>query len=298
MKTNISAVKQFQTCQLDWYYRYHLRRIPRAVPAPYLATGTVWHTAMAAIMRGATTDQAYIQFHQAINHFEDDWVHAKLGDPTGNIDKFLSEAARLGDLLRHWSPRFEWESVQMVETPIEINLGLTKHQLIGRPDAIVRLYNKYWHVQHRTLSDRTPITPYITTRARDLHELGYAWLIMQHFGISPDEYGGSYFNIVRKLSAKAISLNPQEAFVQELVPLRFDQICMAIRDITTICDQMAEIAAGRDPISNREADLNRFGNVLNPYWQVRLGITDINDDYHFMDSPDPYEESHGHSDSV
>lgn len=284
MRVNVSAVKAFQHCQLDWYWRFVLRRVPRSAPAIPLSVGTCFHEYAARRSAGFSHEDALPAFTAARNRV--------LAEAPILIDweaKFVEEITRLGGLLAHYKERFTIDDTLMIEEPIETALGGTTHTLIGRPDRVVKMQGRWWHMQYRTLSDRTPIGIYIKSRERDLHELAYAWLICGKFNLSPDEYGGSYFNIVRKLSAKAIKERPLEAFVQELIPLDWSQVIAAVSDIQQIAFHMDEVATTMSPIQNREADLNRFGNVLSPYYEARAGRISIHDDAFFMTAPDPYD---------
>jgi hypothetical protein len=145
-------------------------------------------------------------------------------------------------------------------------------------------------MQYKALSDRTSMPVYIATRARDLHELAYAWLIVGKFCI-PREYGGTYLNVIRKISAKAIKERPDSAFVQELIPISWLQVNDAIEDIQQIADDMEDIMNGVRPlVDNREADTNRYGNVMSPYHEVLYNRASIDDNNLFMDAPpDPYD---------
>lgn len=283
MRVNVSAVKAFQHCQLDWYWRFCLRRVPRAAPAIPLSVGSCFHAYAEQRSLGFSHDESLIAFTATRDAF--------LSDPSPDEwqRKFIDEITRLGGLLAHYTERFVPEDTLMVEEPIETALSGGLHTLIGRPDRVIRFAGKWWHMQYRTLSDRTPIGVYIKSRERDLHELAYAWLIAGKFRLSPDEYGGSYFNIVRKLSTKAIHERPLEAFVQELIPLDWSQVLTAIDDIGCIAFEMDRVMSNLSPIQNRDADLNRFGNVLSPYYEARAGRISIHDDAHFMTAPDPYD---------
>lgn len=287
MRINVSAVKAFQHDQLDWYYRYHLRRVPRSVPKAYFSVGSVWHIAMASppLIRLET-------FLNAASDMRKAWLDFQ--DSDKELIKFSDECDRLAALLTHYTERFTPDETLLIEQPLEYSLSTNRPQdipitLIGRPDRVIKLHGKYWNVQHRTLSDRTPIPLYLATRERDLHELAYAALITHHFKIDRSQYGGTYMNIVRKLSTKAICERPLSAFVQELIPISWDQVNLALRDIVVTAYMMDGIINHNNAIiHNREADLGRFGNTLNPYYEARIGRISITDDAHFMTVADPY----------
>lgn len=289
MKVNVSAIKCYQRNPLEWYYRYHLRRVPRRATASYFVTGRWWHEVMQNFY--ATSD-AFATAEFAVELRER--LAAELQEyPEGVLesDKFIDETTRIIALLHALPNRFIPENTLAVEQPIETKLPSTDHTLIGRPDRVIQMKNKFWHLQFKTVSDRTPMKLFVETRERDLHELAYAYLISGKY-CTPDQYGGVYLQVIRKLSHKAIIERPHEAFVQELVPIHWSQVTTAICDIADIADDMAQIASGNlRLIQNRDADVNRFGNVLSSYYDVYAGRVDIHDNVLFMDAPDPYSDT-------
>jgi hypothetical protein len=155
---------------------------------------------------------------------------------------------------------------------------------------VVRYQGKLWHVQNRTLSDRTVMPVYLAAAERDLHELAYAYLIQRHFQIHADQYGGTLMNIVRKVSKKKLAEDPDAAFIQEFIPIEQHQVARAIEDIIRVADDMVAIIEGRrDPIENRDTDKGRFGNRLSPYFEVKRGHQVISDERLFKTSVSRYD---------
>lgn len=287
MRVNVSAIKCFQRSPMEWYYRYHLRRVPRRADSYYFLTGRWWHEVMEKFY-GSKDTLAIIGFGENLRSE----IHDKLLDyPDGPLvaEKFTDEAQRLLLLLRHMPGRFIPTDTMAVEQALEAPIPGTSHILIGRPDRIIRMHNKVWHLQFKTISDRTSIPVFIQTRERDLHELAYAYLITGKY-CTPDEYGGVFLHAIRKLSRKAIGEKPETAFVEELIPISWSAVTDAMCDIMDLVSDMEAMASGEMRIvQNRDADTNRFGNILSPYYDVYTGRLSISDDKHFMDSPDPYD---------
>lgn len=296
MDINVSQVLAFQRCELDWYYAYVRKRVPRGWSVP-LKVGEWWHSLMETYFR-LYRDGHHDPIHNATDLAHADMIrlaleanelgfHEQRAEFTKECQKLLSQ------FVGHWMLRFPPKEIRTIEEPIRrllppLRVGETSsHSLIGIPDTVVLLHNRRWHLQHKTASDRTSMPLFVQLAERSLHELAYAWLLEE----GEEEYAGTYLNIVRKLSAKAISLNPHSAFVQELIPLRSSQIHTAILDISRIAERMARISSGEvQPIDNREADTNRFGNVISPYFHVKLGIHDLADDSLFTDFVSRYNE--------
>jgi PD-(D/E)XK nuclease superfamily protein len=309
MDVNVSQILAFQRCELDWYFQYVNRRVRRGWNVP-LKIGEWWHLLMEHYFnafKGALhpdgSPDPITSAHDFGNLKIDEMVDEarEAGFETQAIE-FRSECIRLLDLFSNrWQLRFPPTSVLCVEEPVRRRLPNPndplkdgEHFLVGIPDTVVEVYQKRWHLQHKTASDRTSMPLYIQLAQRSLHELAYAWLLEGGGDFDHkdplEDYGGTYLNIVRKLSAKAIALNAQSAFVQELIPLDSKQIWEAVLDIARIADRMALVRNGtKSPIDNREADTNRFGNVLSPYFDVKLGLASLRDDNLFTDATTRYD---------
>lgn len=294
MRVNVSAVKTFQTCETDWYYAYHLRRVPRQ-PQTALLLGTLWHTMMEYLARthdrDASKRQAVLQVAETTRDLHLDPSVSPLF-----IDSFHKDVEHLYDLFDAYEERFTADETLLVEEALEMPLlrdGIADsgHSVFGRPDRVVRMQGRLWHVQNRTLSDRTPMAVYLAAAERDLHELAYAALICHRYSIALEEYGGTFMNICRKVSRKALAERPQDAFVQEFVPIAPQQVRRALDDIIVVCDRMTEIAEGRRvPLQNRDSDKGKFGNRLSPYFNVKLGRDRLEDDRLFMNARSRYED--------
>lgn len=265
MKVNVSAVKTFLYDQLDWYFAYHLKRVPiRREPA--LELGTAWHQLMEEFARSG------------------DRAKAKAG-----VEPF-EEAEYLLDLFDHYNERFQFDETLLIEAPLETQLLGGPHTLVGRPDRVVRYQSKLWHVQNRTLSDRAVMPVYLAAAERDLHELAYAYLIQRHFKLHPDQYGGTLMNIARKVSRKKLVEDPDAAFVQEFIPIDSAQVAEAIEDIIQVADDMEAIISGRRrAVQNRDSDRGRFGNRLSPYFEVRRGRQTLYEESSFKTTESRYD---------
>jgi len=281
MKLNVSAAKAFLTDQLDWYYAYHLRRVPKGHVMP-LALGTVWHILMEYYARTTSKEaakhQAQLEIYEILNEApQDEWA-----------EDFQQEVEMLFNLFDLYEDNITPDETLLIEEPIEMPLGV--HTLVGRPDRVIRYQDKFWHVQNRTLSDRTNIPIYLAAAERDLHELAYAALICHKYGVETTEYGGTLMNIVRKVSRKKLVEAPNAAFVQEFIPISPVQVREGLLDLEQIvCDMAAILDGTRRAVSNRDTDKGRFGNRISPYFTVKMGRISIDDDAHFKTVKDRYE---------
>jgi hypothetical protein len=288
MKINVSAVKTFLYDQQDWYYTHVLRRVPRR-PEMALQLGSIWHILMEAFTKTGSREEAEKAAREAIEaaatvgEDEDTW-------PAEFLHDFNQDVEQLFNLFDKYKERYEFEETLLVEAPIESQLLGGPHVLVGRPDRVVKYQGKLWHVQNRTLSDRTVMPVYLAAAERDLHELAYAYLITRHFGVDQREYGGSLMNIVRKVSRKKLAEDPDAAFIQEFIPIAPAQVARAIEDIIRVADDMVAIIEGRrEVIENRDTDKGRFGNRLSAYFEVKLGRANIYDDRLFKTAVSRYD---------
>lgn len=292
MQLNVSAVKTYLRSPLEWYYAHHLRRVPRTLTVP-LEVGLVWHALMESFYsNGRFKDVALASGQDFYKSRRDAAVEAGFDQTSPDkFEKFIHDSDLIFRLFDIWTDPIPDAEIIAVETPIELPLPGMSHTLIGKPDVLIRWQRKLWHHQHRTLSDRTSMATYLDAAPRDLHELAYAWLIVHGHGsgYAPSDYGGTYFNIARKLSNRRLTAEPEAAFIRQPVPLSWSQVLSAIDDLCQIADDMQAIVAGhRRPVSNREADRDRFGHYLTPYFRVYTGAQDIYDEKLFMTAPDRY----------
>jgi hypothetical protein len=285
MKLNVSAAKAFLSDQMDWYYAYVLKRIPNRRESA-LDLGTIWHVLLEQLHKTGSREKAKELARAEVEAIclavppeQNDW--------TG---EFHRDAEHLMDIFDAYEERVAFDKTLMIEEALEMTLPNSVHVLVGRPDRVVEHNGKFWHVQNRTLSDRTVMPVYLAAAERDLHELAYAAMIAKHFNTGLAQYGGTFMNIARKVSKKKLAEDPQAAFVQEFIPIDPRQVETALFDLVQIADDMQEIMDGvRSPVQNRDTDKGRFGNRLSNYFEVKMGRASIHDDTLFKHAESRYD---------
>jgi len=292
MRLSVSDINSFLVCEWDWWARAVVRRIPRR-PAAELYVGTFWHGLLAEATKTGSKTAALASAIPRMAEMRD--KIAVFGDEE-EVQQFVDQAERLLSLFDHYSDFVADQETLFIETPLEAPLpywagSKADHTLLGTPDRVLRTRDgKVWNVQYKTISDRTPIAVYVASQERSLHELVYSFLIEQKLALGDGQYGGTILNVTRKLSHKAIKERPETAFIQEMIPIRPEEVKNALFDIAVWADRMDDIANGRrQPTQNRLADLNRFGNVLSPYWDARRGLVDLRDDRFFQNAEQRYD---------
>jgi hypothetical protein len=234
--------------------------------------------------------------------------------------ELMSTWTALEQAMPFYEDQYPGETVA-VETPIRKLLGVLPNGeevwVQGIPDRVKRYDHQLQHVQTRTLDDSTPLVPYLESRARDLHELIYAWLIVEEYH---EPYFGTEMQILRKLKlwsdrkcSKAGTKwheaksrpdceechyegrvrtqlhEPAEAFVHRLVPIEWTQVRRAQRDVMRIAARMQAIRAGEEPEQVRSADRGKFGNSLCTYFGVCNETAELDDETLFKARESRYE---------
>lgn len=300
MRLNVSAAKAFQESPRKWWYRYVLNRVP-LLSAPALEAGTGMHHAFEQHFTGLPMSDACALAGEGVQQAINELMRLNAPKRADQLDK---DWRILSALLPHWQDRFPFETIS-VEEELETQLGTggqivqdrgggfvisLPHKLFGTPDRIAVWGDQYWHVQNRSLSASTPIAVYLETAVLDWHELAYAELISRNYTDKP--YGGTLFNIVRKLALTGKNgplHKPEECFVQEFIPLGAGHRQRLLRTMIRIADEMDLYLnkVGMPPVLCPDTcTRGRYGNSTCPYFRVCAGYDDIHDDALFKDATD------------
>jgi RecB family exonuclease len=290
LRTTVSEVNLFQECEWLWWARYVKQRAPRAFDvAP--AAGTFWHRLVAEFIRLKNKPAALEVVLPEMRQVRDQIL--TFGGTEENVSDYVDLCERLLLLFDLYDDFVGHEKTLFIEKILEAKLPVRyrfNHTLLGIPDRVIEMKDgSIWHVQYKTLSDRTPPHVYVAAAERSLHELAYAFLITSELQVPFSRYGGTVLNVVRKISHRAIKQDSRKAFIQELIPIKEDQVHAALRDIARVADRMESIVFGAsEPIQSRAADTNRFGNVLSGYFNARRGTADLDDDRFFAPTSTRY----------
>jgi hypothetical protein len=215
---------------------------------------------------------------------------------TPHEQKAHNELKGLVEPLTLWKDAFPIQETLEAELPFETSIleGLLKFQ--GRPDRVVVLHDKVFHFQHKTLGGSKSLATFLAIAPRNLHENLYAdWLSKLYY---PRPYGGTIYNVVRKLKyrstskSKEILHTPEEMFGQFPIPISKESMNEAVKHLTVVAHAMIETAesyaSGYFVPSNRHFDSGYYGNSLDPYVAVMTGEASLDDERLFQDRKDPY----------
>lgn len=331
IKINVSAIKAFRLCPQRWYYIHVLRRVPAITPA-VLTGGKLWHKFRERRAMGEDVALILDDLKPVVQNALDE-LWSRMAEKTANdvesVWKLIQQAAPL------WTERFAGRTL-CVEEPMELVLkdlipgwSGPDIRITGIPDRakVLDIGNGLVSVQVRSLGGSTPLAPYLAAKSLDLHELLYGLMVQQRFG-DEGEYLGTEFDILRKMplfsDRKCKSADtkwhqeksrpdcpechyegrvrtqlhqPEELFVQELVPINMADAQRALIEAGETCRQMVvwmtkPHADWGDPTPPRASDssicLGEHGNVICPYFGVDTGVDELDDPNLFKDADDRY----------
>jgi hypothetical protein len=208
-----------------------------------------------------------------------------------------------------------------VEQPFEAWLT-SGARFRGRPDRVVVAYGKVFHMQHKTAGASTKMDTFLTLASQKYHELLYGRYLKKKYGPKRDEngeimynadgtmvdpgleYGGSIYNIVRKLKYRSkqvtktepkgkILHTPGEMLFQSIIPIdpiQQQQAYDEVNALSILMDRTMDMYLTEKLIPrNRRLDGGMHGNSLDLYTLVAMGELSLDDDSKFMDREETYE---------
>jgi hypothetical protein len=318
MIVTVSAVKEYQLCPQKWAHSFVANKVPVSTPVPF-TIGKLWHSYREGCMNGDDPAGLLVTLR---GQAEASATELDAQDRFKQADGLRRDWENMEQLASHFKDRFDGPTV-CVEMAMTAPLGTLPNgelvQVAGIPDRVRRIGGKLVHTQTRTLSESTPMAPYLRAFARNTHELVYAWLIQQAYPGEP--YFGSELQVLRKARlwsdrkcssagtkwhAERSRLDcpechyegrvrtqlhtPEELLVQELVPIDPTQVQVALQDVMQVAFGMQRVLAGEPPVQNRDADLGRFGNSLCAYFDVCSGTAKLDDPTLFKVRENRYDE--------
>lgn len=285
---SVSSINAFQSDRLRWCYAWLENRVPRRPPQA-LTVGKVVHKAFEkSFIEGMKVGEALAAILPPVS-------------PLGEEDSF-NELKTLIEPLNFWKDDFPIEATLEVELPFEFDTwgGLPFR---GRPDRVSVVFGKVVHVQTKTIGASRNLGGYTNLARRSMHELLYGWYLRNKYKEQGLEYGGTLYNVIRKLKYRGVSTlkcpegkvlhTPDEMFLQTIIGIDEAQIELAREDLTILSVEMERTAdaylSGRHIPSTRAMDGGPFGNSTDPYTAVLLGEASLDDDSLFQLREETYD---------
>lgn len=292
---SVSSIEDYQNDRLRWCYKWVENRVPRRVPSA-LVVGKLMHAAFEAHFKNPSITVA-----QALT---------SLLPPAGAIldekeQKEVEQARGLIEPLSFWQDAYPVEHTFEVEEPFEYWLT-SGAKFRGRPDRVVVVYNKVFHMQHKSAGPGTKIDTFVLLATQKMHELLYGRYLAKKYKKSHGlEYGGSIYNIVRKLKYRSKTVTkaeplgkilhtPNEMLFQQVIPIDPHSQAQAYdeaNELSVLMDRTMEMyLADKMVPRNRQLDGGKYGNSIDPYTLVAIGEISLADDTYFMDRENTYDE--------
>jgi hypothetical protein len=292
---NISSAKSFLKCRLRWYYEWVLNRVPNETPLP-LTFGKILHEVFEEHLNGMTMPDAIRFVESKWRAAAEEASNVSPEDEAG-ITNALDAFKDTAEALTHWQDLFSIDETLEVETPFEfVHPDDSSIVVRGRPDRVVVSMGRIFHMQHRSLAAGRNIAQYTEPAKLDMHELVYAYHLRTKYAAKGLSYGGTIFNIIRKLKYRGVNgkiLNdPSKIFGQYAVWMDDAQITKVIQDLGWLAREMRRTIDDADrgilPAHARDLNAGIFGNRIDPYFYVFTGQRDLFDDRFFKPREDTY----------
>jgi hypothetical protein len=277
-----------------------MNRVPREDAEP-LEFGKLLHVIFEENARG-------MNMKRAIAKHGHDW-YLKSQSSTSPMEaafsaKIFKQLEDISEALVQWKDQYDFEiPVLETEEPFEIrHPSVPSVAIIGRPDRVAVMQGKLWHIQNRGLNQNTNFGVYIDLAKRHYHEHVYAEALSAKY---PDyEYGGTVFNLVRKLKYRTgVTKKNPEGVVKALSELLYQQP-MSINLKSDLHIDIMECVAvyalrmkeaedlwehkGIIPPPNEDMNGGYWRNKPDLYFRVLTGEITLDDDRYFKDRVDPY----------
>lgn len=281
-----SSIADYFKCPLRWCYKWVSDRAPREVGAA-LTVGVIVHMVFEAYFKGETERMG-------------DYLQALIDEMPEKKKKERATLKELVEPLNEWVDGMPIQETLEVEEPFEVLIEGTPGVMFqGRPDRVVRVFDKVFHYQHKTVGSGRDVGSYISLARRSIHELVYGHVLEKKYQ-DVGEYGGTIYNLVRKLQYRSRAkgkegkiLHPASAFfTQTFVGVDREEQKKILAELPVIANMMNETAAiyqdGGIVVPNREADAGYAGYGIDPYTPVIMGEASLDDDRLFQSREDLY----------
>lgn len=283
---NISSILDFMSCRWRWYIKWVLNREPREVNG--------------ARDFGKALHQIF-EFH----HKYGSMVYAieTVKNLYAENDSVLEEINKYAEVLTLWKDQYPIVKTLEVETPFEHPHPYDSSLWIrGRPDRVVVLWDKIWHVQNRGLAQNLNFDTYLELAKRHLHEGIYAWASRIKY---PEmDYGGTIFNLMRKIKYRGVPTkkdpdgkilrHPKEIFFQGLVAYPQSRSTEMLEEVLWYVNEMRRVKEeatkpfGQIPKPNETINGGYYGGKIDTWFRLLEKEISLNDDKYFKDREDTY----------
>lgn len=298
---NVSSMQSFTQCRFRWWCQWVMNRVP-VTGAPALEAGKLLHR----IFEGH-----FIKGESLLDAADRECEAFRLLIPTAhpaaqsNAMKALLTIIDLREALPLWKDAFEGMETLEVEEGFEYQDPVLPWLVWrGRPDRVVKLGTRIWHVQNRGLAAQMNFGMYTRLAKRHYHEHLYGEHLEKKLCTKKNKlkYGGTIFNLVRKLKFRTnvgrsneTTKTAEEMFWQGPVSYEMksglhQSVMMSMRQHA---EEMREVERrwveeNRVPAANEKMNGGFSGNSEDPYFKLLIGEISLDDDTVFGPREDTY----------
>jgi len=298
---NVSSVQDFEQCRYRWLCKWVLNRVPRK-EAEALALGKAIHLIFEhhfrdgrELVESAHTQREAIRMLLA-GGFYKPWE-------VETAKKVITALTDIQEAWPLWQDKYPMDvPVLEVEEPFEIAFPQLPNVIFrGRPDRVCIMNGLVWHVQNRGLASNMNFATYSRLAKRHKHEHLYA----EHLAVKyakDGEYGGTLFNLVRKLKFRTNvgKKNEKVRTAEEMfwqhpmsISLKSQQHKDVMRDLFYHVAEMQRVEHeffeyGLTPAPNDKLNGGFNGSSEDPYFKLLIREIDLHDDNFFKNREDTY----------
>jgi len=302
-KVNVSAMQDFMQCRFRYWAKWIMNRVP-VTGAPALDAGKLLHRIFEGpYLKGETLAEA------ADRECEEYRLLIPSVHPAAQVNamKALVTIIDMREAFPLWHDKFSGMETLEVEAGFEYpDPEIPWLIWRGRPDRVVKMGSRIWHVQNRGLAASTNFGTYTRLAKRHYHEHLYGEHLEKLY-CTPKKrggltYGGTIFNLVRKLKFRTnvgkkneSTKTAEEMFWQGAVSYEMSsglhQSVMACMRQHAVAMRQVEREWVEDniiPAPNEKLNGGFSGSSEDPYFKVLIGEVSLDDDSVFTAREDTY----------
>ena len=302
---NVSSILDYMQDPCRWVFKWVENRVPRT-EARALRFGKLLHVLFEKHLLGVSVEHA-------LETTRSEWIVKRDQYRTDAPEWQIAQDA-LDDLKDLWEPMSLWKDRYPFEgDPLEVEKAFEMphpldHTILmrGRPDRVQIYQGRIYHIQNRSLAAGVNFPLYLRLQRRSYHEHLYGEAINRAYG---GGYGGTFFNLYRKLKYRSKPTKKQEAngevgtilhTMDEMFwqhPMHIDlsgqlhqhvMLCIYRHAWNMRATEAHYRATGELPPPNERLNGGPYGNREDEYYRVLLGEIDLDNDTIFKDREDTY----------
>lgn len=295
-RVNVSSVMDFYQCRFRWWCKWVKNRVPVAT-SPALDAGKLLHTIFEGHFKNpklSLQQSAAIEIEEFRRGI---WLEHPSAQPS--LNEAITTIEDLYEAFPLWTEQYPVTESLEVEEAFEYQDPEIPWLIwLGRPDHVVVCANSIYHRQNRGLAAGMNFGTYIRLQKRSYHEHLYGEVLSKKYKRKKLKYGGTLFNLVRKLKFRTNvgkknekTKTAAEMFFQH--PAQYSMqgglhkaVMFAMR--SHVMEMKEIIESGRIPAPNEKMNGGYGGNSEDPYFKVLINEISLDDAEVFKDREDTY----------